>query len=127
MLIPMLENNPEVMTSLVQKLGLSPALAFHDVWSIDDPEMLSFVPRPANALLLVFPISQSYEAFRRREDNDEPEYEGRGESEPVTWYKQTIRNACGLIGLLHAVSNGSAKNFIGLSFLPTSDFIAYIS
>lgn len=104
------------MTSLVQKLGLSPTLAFHDVWSIDDPEMLSFVPRPANALLLVFPVSQSYEAFRIQEDNDKSEYEGKGEGEPVTWYKQTIRNACGLIGVLHAISNGSAKNFIG-SFL----------
>jgi len=106
------ENNPEVMTSLVHKLGLSPTLAFHDVWSIDDPEMLSFVPRPANALLLVFPVSKSYETFRMQEDSERPVYEGTG-AEPVIWYKQTIRNACGLIGILHAVSNGSARNFIG--------------
>ena len=101
------------MTSLVQKLGLSPALAFHDVWSIDDPEVLSFVPRPANALLLVFPVSKSYETFRMQEDADKSDYEGTG-SEPVIWYKQTIRNACGLIGILHAVSNGSARNLIGM-------------
>jgi ubiquitin carboxyl-terminal hydrolase L3 len=101
------------MTSLVQKLGLSPTLAFHDVWSIDDPEMLSFVPRPANALLLVFPVSKSYETFRMQEDADKSDYEGTG-SEPVIWYKQTIRNACGLIGILHAVSNGSARNLIGM-------------
>jgi len=107
-----LENNPEVMTALVQKLGLSPTLAFHDVWSIDDPEMLSFVPRPANALLLVFPISKSYETFRMEEDADKEVYEGKGEGEPVIWYKQTIRNACGLIGILHAVSNGSSRVFI---------------
>lgn len=100
------------MTSLVQKLGLSPTLAFHDVWSIDDPEMLSFVPRPANALLLVFPVSKSYETFRMQEDADKSHYDGTG-SEPVIWYKQTIRNACGLIGILHAVSNGSARNLIG--------------
>jgi ubiquitin carboxyl-terminal hydrolase L3 len=105
------------MTSLVQKLGLSPTLGFHDVWSIDDPEMLSFVPRPANALLLVFPISKSYEAFRVEEDADKPVYEGKGEGEPVIWYKQTIRNACGLIGILHAISNGSARAFIGMSIL----------
>lgn len=107
-----LENNPEVMTSLVQKLGLSPTLAFHDVWSIDDPEMLSFVPRPANALLLVFPVSKSYEEFRVKEDADKAVYEGKGEGEPVIWYKQTIRNACGLIGILHAVSNGSSRAFV---------------
>ena len=109
-----IENNPEVMTSLVHKLGLSPTLAFHDVWSIDDPEMLSFVPRPANALLLVFPVSKSYETFRMQEDADKEVYEGKGADEPVIWYKQTIRNACGLIGILHAVSNGSSRNLVGM-------------
>lgn len=28
------------------------------------------------------------------------------------WFKQTIRNACGLIGLLHAVSNGEPRKNI---------------
>ncbi|TPR08482.1 Arylsulfotransferase (ASST) family protein [Aspergillus niger] len=28
------------------------------------------------------------------------------------WFKQTIRNACGLIGLLHAVSNGTPRKHI---------------
>ncbi|TVY49030.1 Ubiquitin carboxyl-terminal hydrolase isozyme L3 [Lachnellula occidentalis] len=107
-----LENNPEVMTSLVHKLGLSPALSFHDVYSITDPDMLAFVPRPAAALLLVFPISASYETSRMDEDKDKPDYEGKGAGEPVVWYKQTIRNACGLIGILHALSNGLATEFI---------------
>ena len=101
------------MSSLVRNLGVSPNLAFHDVFSIDDPDLLAFVPRPAYAMLLVFPVSASYERFRREEDADKPEYQGHGPGEPVTWFKQTIRNACGLIGLLHAVSNGEAKNFIG--------------
>ncbi|EUC34600.1 hypothetical protein COCCADRAFT_35755 [Bipolaris zeicola 26-R-13] len=107
-----LENNPEVMTALVHKLGLSDKLAFHDVFSIDDPELLAFVPRPAHALLLVFPVSQTYEKFRIQEDKDRPEYQGYGPDEEVIWYKQTIGNACGLIGLLHAVSNGSARTHI---------------
>lgn len=102
------------MTTLVQKLGLSPTLAFHDVFSIDDPDMISFVPRPASALLLVFPVSKSYEEFRMQEDEYKPNYEGTGPDEPVIWYKQTIRNACGLIGILHAVSNGSARDFVGM-------------
>jgi ubiquitin carboxyl-terminal hydrolase L3 len=107
-----LENNPEVMSSLVHKLGLSTSLAFHDVFSIEDPELLAFVPRPATALLLVFPVSKSYETFRRTEDQDIPDYTGKGPEEPVVWYKQTIRNACGLIGILHAVSNGASRSFI---------------
>ena len=103
------ENNPEVMSALVHKLGLSEKLAFHDVFSIDDPDLLAFVPRPAHALLLVFPVSETYEKFRRQEDQDKPEYNGHGDREEVVWYKQTIANACGLIGLLHGVSNGTAR------------------
>ncbi|KAG4026041.1 hypothetical protein MFRU_046g00470 [Monilinia fructicola] len=107
-----LENNPEVMSSLLHKLGLSTALSFHDVFSIEDPSLLSFIPRPALALLLVFPVSKSYEQFRVTEDKEREDYNGKGEGEPVIWYKQTIRNACGLIGLLHAVSNGAARGFV---------------
>jgi len=107
-----LENNPEVMTGLVHKLGLSDKLAFHDVFSIDDPELLAFVPRPAHALLLVFPVSKTYEQFRVHEDKDKAEYDGHGPDEEVIWYKQTIGNACGLIGLLHSVSNGTARAHI---------------
>ncbi|KAK4617908.1 Ubiquitin carboxyl-terminal hydrolase isozyme L3 [Fulvia fulva] len=107
-----LENNPEVMTSLLHKLGLSLNLAFHDVFSIDDPDLLAFVPRPAHALLLVFPVSDTYEKFRRSEDLNKQEYEGHGPAEDVIWYKQTIGNACGLIGLLHGVSNGTARPYV---------------
>ncbi|KAF2228078.1 hypothetical protein BDZ85DRAFT_277942 [Elsinoe ampelina] len=107
-----LENNPEVMSSLLHELGLSPSLSFHDVYSIDDPSLLEFVPRPAHALLLVFPVSATYEKFRRSEDASKEEYAGAGTSEEVVWYKQTIGNACGLIGLLHGVSNGAARDFI---------------
>ncbi|KAF1993706.1 cysteine proteinase [Amniculicola lignicola CBS 123094] len=107
-----LENNPEVMSSLVHKLGLSTKLAFHDVFSIDEPELLAFVPRPAYALLLIFPVSENYEKFRLQEDKDRDVYEGHGPAEEVVWYKQTIGNACGLIGVLHGVSNGQARDFI---------------
>ncbi|KAI0889094.1 ubiquitin carboxyl-terminal hydrolase [Annulohypoxylon maeteangense] len=107
-----LEANPELMTSLLHKLGLSPALQIHDVYSITEPELLAFVPRPALALLLVFPVSAPYESARLAEDAGVEEYAGKGEGEPVLWYKQTIRNACGLMGLLHAVSNGPARGFV---------------
>ncbi|KAI1102782.1 ubiquitin carboxyl-terminal hydrolase [Jackrogersella minutella] len=107
-----LEANPELMTSLLHKLGLSKALAVHDVYSITEPELLAFVPRPALALLLVFPVSAVYESARMAEDAGVAEYGGRGEGEPVLWFRQTIRNACGLMGLLHAVSNGPARGFV---------------
>jgi len=107
-----LEANPQLMTDLVHKLGVSQALQLHDVYSLTDPDMLAFIPRPALALLLVFPVSAAYESHRMAEDTLTNEYEGKGENEPVVWWKQTIRNACGLMGLLHAVCNGPARNFI---------------
>ena len=107
-----LENNPEVMTSLVHNLGLSSKLQFHDVYSLTDPDLLSFLPRPAHALLLVFPVTATYEKFRRKEDAPKEEYEGSGAGEEVVWFKQTIRNACGLIGLLHSVTNGEGRKNI---------------
>ena len=97
------------MNHMVHQLGLTPTLSFTDVYSITDPDLLAFVPRPSTALLLVFPVSKSYEATRQAEDSALTEYTGSGPDEPVLWYKQTIRNACGLIGLLHAVCNGEAR------------------
>lgn len=109
-----LENNPEVMNPLVHKLGLSPGLQFHDVFSIDDPELLSFTPRPAYALLMCFPTNEAYEKYRDESDKGKPEYEGAGEGEQVIWFRQTIRNACGLYGLLHGVCNGEAREHVGM-------------
>lgn len=111
------ENNPEVMSHLIHQLGLPATLGFSDVFSIDEPDLLAFVPRPSHALLLVFPVSRTYEASRIQEDSSLPEYNGSGPSEPVTWFKQTIRNACGLIGLLHAVANGEPRKQV----IPGSD------
>jgi ubiquitin carboxyl-terminal hydrolase L3 len=109
-----LEANPQLLTALIHKLGVSPALQFHDVYSLTEPELLAFIPRPALALLLVFPVSAVYESQRMAEDSLADEYGGTGEGEPVLWWKQTIRNACGLMGLLHAVSNGPAREFISM-------------
>ncbi len=122
-----LEANPELMTALLRKLGLSSALQVHDVYSITEPELLAFIPRPALALLLVFPVSATYESSRLAEDAGVDEYAGKGPEEPVMWWKQTIRNACGLMGLLHAVSNGPAKGFIGMSIYPPIYLSIYLS
>lgn len=107
-----LEANPQLMTSLIHKLGVSEALQIHDVYSLTDPDLLAFLPRPALALLLVFPVSATYESARIAEDSLVEDYNGKGDGEPVLWWRQTIRNACGLMGLLHAVTNGPARSFI---------------
>lgn len=105
------------MSHLIHQLGLPATLGFSDVFSIDEPDLLAFVPRPSHALLLVFPVSRTYESSRIQEDASQSEYSGSGPSEPVTWFKQTIRNACGLIGLLHAVANGEPRRQV----IPGSD------
>lgn len=112
-----LEANPDLMTALVHKLGVSSALALHDLYSLTDVELLAFVPRPALSLLLVFPVSAAYESHRMAEDSLADDYKGRGPHEPAIWWKQTIRNACGLMGVLHAVSNGPARVYIGTGSL----------
>ncbi|EKV11573.1 NmrA-like family protein [Penicillium digitatum PHI26] len=66
--------------------------------------MLSWIPRPVNALILLCdrPI---YLAARSRVEHSIPEYLGSGADEPVLWMKQTIGHACGLMALLHVVVN----------------------
>lgn len=107
-----LEANPQLMTSLIHKLGVAPSLEMHDVYSLTEPELLAFIPRPALALLLVFPVSATYESHRMAEDSIANVYMGKGPDQPVLWWRQTIRNACGMMGLLHAMCNGAARDFI---------------
>ncbi|KAF2442750.1 cysteine proteinase [Karstenula rhodostoma CBS 690.94] len=110
----MLENNPEVMNHLAYSLGLDKSLSFYDVYSLDDPELLAFIPRPALALLVIIPLTPSWHAARTAEDADKPDYAGKGEEEPVIWFKQleTIGHACGSIGLTHALLNSEASKHI---------------
>ncbi|KAK6363400.1 ubiquitinyl hydrolase 1 [Orbilia blumenaviensis] len=96
-----LESNPDTFNSLALKLGLSPALSFTDVYSLTDPDLLSFIPRPVHALILIFPTSED-PAKQNNHLYSEAKTEG-----PVLYIKQTIKNACGLMALLHAVLNGA--------------------
>ncbi|QRG37989.1 hypothetical protein FDK38_002378 [Candidozyma auris] len=95
-----LESNPEIFNSLAHKIGLSPVLEFNDVFSITDPQLLAFLPQPVMALVMLFPLTESYEQYRKQEDA-----KGGHDSSKVIWFKQTIRNGCGLYALLHAMAN----------------------
>lgn len=108
----MAENNPEVMNQLAKKLGLSSDLQFYDVYSLDKPELLAHIPRPALALLVTIPLTPAWDRNRKAEDADKEPYAGSGPDEPVIWFKQTIGHACGSIGLLHSLVNGPAAEYI---------------
>ncbi|ESZ91566.1 hypothetical protein SBOR_8036 [Sclerotinia borealis F-4128] len=107
-----LENNPEVMDALAAKLGLSPALKFYDVYSLTDQNLLQCIPRPVYALLVILPLTPAWEARRNATDMAREPYKKAGPDEPVLWFKQTIGNACGSIGLLHCLLNGQAREYI---------------
>ncbi|KAJ3009286.1 Ubiquitin carboxyl-terminal hydrolase isozyme L3 [Thoreauomyces humboldtii] len=66
--------------------------------------MLAFIPRPVIAVVLLFPITQKYEAFRRSEES-QIRSTGQTVSPDLYFVRQTIGNACGTIGLLHALAN----------------------
>lgn len=110
-----LENNPDVFTPLIHDLGISPELGFYDVYSLDEPALLSLIPRPALALIFITP-SPMYHQVRAQDGtrlaHDGVTYAGSGPGEPVTWFRQTIGNACGLYALIHAVANGEAREFV---------------
>jgi len=112
MLTENIENNPTVMTKLAHRLGLSSSFSFQDVFSLTEPELLALVPRPCLAILFLFPITVESERVFQSEKSKQPEYEGSGPDEPVMWFKQTIGNACGLIGLLHCITNGETASHI---------------
>lgn len=101
-----------MFNQLAAKLGLSPELSFYDVWSLDEPELLAHIPRPAMALLVTLPPTPTWKEDCQVEDSRKGDYEGHGPEEPVIWFKQTIGNACGSIGFLHCAINGPAAEFI---------------
>lgn len=105
-----LESNPDVFNNLIGLLGASQSLIFEDILSLDEPEQL---PHPAVALILVFPTTSEYEAREAAADRERGEYRTSGDDEDILWFKQTINNACGLYGILHALTNGGARDMIG--------------
>ncbi|CAH2078772.1 unnamed protein product [Thlaspi arvense] len=97
-----LEANPEVMNQFLWGLGLAPdAAECSDVFGLDD-ELLEMVPKPVLAVLFLYPITKKSEEERIEQDKEIKE---KAHSDKVYFMKQTVGNACGTIGLLHAIGN----------------------
>ncbi|XP_075971009.1 ubiquitin carboxyl-terminal hydrolase [Anticarsia gemmatalis] len=103
-LIP-LESNPEVMNKFLQKLGVPNKWSIVDVMGLE-PEMLSWVPRPVLAVMLLFPVSDAYEEHKQKEESDILA-KGQEISNDIFYMKQNISNACGTIALVHSVANNT--------------------
>eukprot|EP00817_Percolomonadidae_sp_ATCC50343_P004264 CAMPEP_0117427312 /NCGR_PEP_ID=MMETSP0758-20121206/7188_1 /TAXON_ID=63605 /ORGANISM="Percolomonas cosmopolitus, Strain AE-1 (ATCC 50343)" /LENGTH=215 /DNA_ID=CAMNT_0005212879 /DNA_START=82 /DNA_END=729 /DNA_ORIENTATION=- len=85
---------------------------FHDILSFD---LLMMIPKPTRAVLLMYPITKENEEFHRKEESEQQKGNEQKEIKSILeksfFIKQTISNACGTIGILHALSNNvSALN-----------------
>ncbi|KAH9973188.1 peptidase C12 ubiquitin carboxyl-terminal hydrolase 1 [Lactifluus volemus] len=100
-----LESNPDLFNNWAHKVGLVESDAeFVDIYGLDD-DLLGLVPKPVKAVILLFPIRGKLEELRKTEEAQIKE-RGQVPVDPtVFWIKQTISNACGTIGLLHALTN----------------------
>ncbi|KAE9613777.1 hypothetical protein Lal_00015980 [Lupinus albus] len=95
-----LEANPDVMNQFLWGLGLPQDEAeCYDVYGLDE-ELLEMVPKPVLAVLFLYPITTKTEEERLQQQNENKEH-----SSKVYFLKQTVGNACGTIGLLHALGN----------------------
>ncbi|PCH44289.1 peptidase C12 ubiquitin carboxyl-terminal hydrolase 1 [Wolfiporia cocos MD-104 SS10] len=115
-----LESNPDVLNEWASKAGLVESQAhFEDVYGLD-PELLAMVPQPVKAVILLFPITDVIDAKAKQED-ERIRREGQHPIDPTVFYlKQTIGNACGTVGLLHALANSN------VTFAPESPLALFI-
>ncbi|NXF37206.1 UCHL1 hydrolase, partial [Nyctibius bracteatus] len=90
---------------VLSRLGVGPGWRFVDVLGFED-EALGAVPAPACALLLLFPLTEQHENFRKQQTEKIKDQEI---SSKVYFLKQTVSNSCGTIGLVHAVANNKDK------------------
>ncbi|CAN1825409.1 Ubiquitin carboxyl-terminal hydrolase 3 [Linum perenne] len=110
-----LEANPDVMNQFIWGLGLPENQAeCYDVYGLDE-ELLAMVPQPVLAVIFLYPLTAQHKGmllmFHSYLLMQDP-------NEKVYFMKQTVGNACGTIGLLHAVGNiRSSINLLEGSFL----------
>lgn len=95
-----LESNPQLINSYIQNLGFETSLyEFCDVFSTEE-WALDMIPQPVGAVLLLYPLTEKI----IKNEGDEPV--ATDVIQDQVWFiKQRIGNACGTIGLLHALMN----------------------
>jgi hypothetical protein len=100
-----IESNPATMGKMLRKLGLAEEYNCHDVLSTEE-WALAMVPQPVLAVLLLFCVKPATEALRT-EQEERLRAAGTAPPRDLWFTEQHIPNACGTIGLLHAVINNS--------------------
>ena len=119
------ESNPDAFNAYAAKLGLdTSAVRFVDVMSTEE-WALAMVPRPALAVLMLFPVKAASEAHRAAEEA--ARVAAGAPAADAFFITQTIPQACGTIALVHAVANCSAQTGGALSLAPDSWFHKFVA
>ena len=93
-----LESNPSLMNQYIEKMGFDTSLyELTDVFSTES-WALDMIPQPVAAVVMLYPLTDVQEQHRLAEEVDPT-------PQDVWFVKQRIGNACGTIGLLHALLN----------------------
>eukprot|EP00816_Leptocylindrus_hargravesii_P012989 CAMPEP_0196803430 /NCGR_PEP_ID=MMETSP1362-20130617/2841_1 /TAXON_ID=163516 /ORGANISM="Leptocylindrus danicus, Strain CCMP1856" /LENGTH=253 /DNA_ID=CAMNT_0042175019 /DNA_START=46 /DNA_END=807 /DNA_ORIENTATION=+ len=101
-----LESNPTILNGYISKLGFNTDLyEFVDVYATEE-WATSMVPKSVLAVIFLYPISPVQEQHRHEESSSGAALSHEMSSQRKVWYtKQRIGNACGTIGVLHALAN----------------------
>lgn len=102
-----LESNPVVINKFLRGMGVPNSWDINDVLGMDE-ELLAMVPQPVAAVILLYPINDTNEAFK---DEQEKKIEASGQvvSDKVYFMKQFVGNACGTVALIHSLANNTDK------------------
>ncbi|KAK3144077.1 hypothetical protein QOZ80_4AG0308510 [Eleusine coracana subsp. coracana] len=103
-----LEANPGVMNQFMWGLGVPEDVGFCDVYGLDD-EMLAMVPQPVLAVLLLYPQDRIKESQASTASSVVTKEPGKN----VYFMKQTVGNACGTVGIIHALGNAASRIKLG--------------
>ena len=107
-----LESNPGVMNCYIRNLGVDTSrFSFCDVLSTED-WALAMVPSPVLAVILLFPMKEETEEHRMKTQALIKE-NGQIVSSNLYFMRQTVSQACGTIGVLHAL--GNARETLSIS------------
>jgi len=98
-------------------MGVPNSWDINDVLGMDE-ELLAMVPQPVAAVILLYPINDTNEAFK---DEQEKKIEAAGQvvSDKVYFMKQFVGNACGTVALIHSLANNADKIELGDGVLKT--------
>ena len=98
-----IESNPELMNKFLWNVGVPKEWQIVDVIGLDE-ELLPFIGGPVLSLILLFPGNVAPDSTESDENQITEE-----DLKNVWVIRQTIRNACGTIAMIHSVANNCDK------------------